>query len=209
MRASSGSSLCPTPQPTVAPTASPYGPGSSSSTYALLTQSMSPATASIAAPTPAAPRCTFSSAIVGGVDGHNIGNCRTGHTWAGCQQQCATNPVCESIDFALLDSGSQDTGRCCLGNCRIGDGLCVNNNRVDYQYSSCLPDGRVDVLAGMPTSAPMDAANGCSVQFTLQEVPYTRISRNAATITNAIPQDFCINIDLTMPPQISAAPEQT
>ena len=69
---------------------------------------------------------------MGSIADKNLQDLGTGYIIDDCKAACDQNSACKSIDFGT--SG----GRCLLGSCQIGDGTCVNDNDVDYQYSSCI-----------------------------------------------------------------------
>ena len=87
-------------------------------------------------------RCQFSEVVSGSIAGHNIpGVSLKGVTLQVCQEACAREPKCKSIDYKA------DGGECYLGDCQVGDGECVNDDDSDYQYSACeVPDKQMSTV---------------------------------------------------------------
>jgi len=75
-------------------------------------------------------RCSWSNPVTGSIGGHNI-QCHHGLPLTECKKRCEENPNCQSLDV------HNTNGECCLGNCRVGDGTCTNDNDVSWTYYDC------------------------------------------------------------------------
>jgi len=73
-------------------------------------------------------RCDWSMAVMGAINGHNLG-CYDGKTPAQCKQLCEFTENCKSIDH-------QFDGRCCLNDCDIESG-CALTDSDEHMYYTC------------------------------------------------------------------------
>jgi len=79
-------------------------------------------------------RCNFGNGIQGSIAGHNL-ECTLGLSHSECQRRCDQNPLCRSVDI------KNENGNCCLQDCAIGDGSCVDdeNDSSEWTHYSCQP----------------------------------------------------------------------
>merc|ERR1712129_495440 len=79
---------------------------------------------------------------------------------------CDASSGCKSIDF------KPSTGECNLGDCQIGDGVCVNDNDADWQHSSCQTSAPTPAPTTAPAASCTESGAPCVFPFTIEGTTY-------------------------------------